>query len=408
MEVYLQILFWISLFVIFHSYVFYPFLLKYLPQKNKNKDFFTKEDELPFVSILMSLYNEEEVIAEKLESILKSNYPMDRIEVIIGSDNSKDATNQIVEEYVQENSNIVFFPFYERQGKQGVVNRIFEASKGDILILSDANVFFDNKTICELIKNYKNKEIGLVDTHMTNKGLMRDGISMQESAYISREVGIKNAEGNIWGTMMGPFGGCYSIRRELYEPVPANFLVDDFYINMKVLQKGYKAINNLDSYVYEDVSNNLKDEFKRKIRIATGNFQNLNEFKGLLLGLFGLNPFQEGAKNYSSRFGVSFSFLSHKVLRWVIPFFIVLMFIVNLFLVEIPFYRLTMVGMLIVFSLPLLDIVLKKRNIHLSILRFITHFLGMNLALLIGFFRWTKGVNSGIWEPTKRNQASKG
>lgn len=406
MDIILQILFWVSILIIFHSYIFYPILLKILNKKNSNTIFFSRNDELPVVSILMSIFNEEEVIADKIDSILKSNYPPDKIEILIGSDNSKDRSNEIVSAYAKKYPNIKFYPFTKRQGKPGVINQIFDKSKGSVIVLSDANVFFHEDTVFEMVKYFKDEKIGLVDTHMVNKGLVKDGISVQESAYISREVGIKNAESNIWGTMMGPFGGCYSIKRELYKPVPANFLVDDFYINMKVLQKGYRAINNLKSLVFEDVSNNLQDEFRRKIRIATGNFQNLSKFKKLLLGIIGINPFEKEAKKYTSKFGVSFSFLSHKVLRWIIPFFIVITFITNIFLLDKILYQLSFAGLIFSFSLPFWDFLLKKANIHISILRFITHFYTMNIALFIGFFKWAKGVKSGIWQPTKRNQTS--
>lgn len=407
MQIALQIIFWLSILVIAHSYIIYPLLLTLLPKKNENKTCYTNNDQLPVVSILMSIFNEEEVIAEKIDSILASNYPLDKIEIIIGSDNSSDKSNEIVSKLAEKHNLIKFYPFYERQGKPGVINQIFAKATGEIIVLSDANVFFHKDTVFEMVKHFKNEQVGLVDTHMINKGLVKDGISIQESAYISREVKIKNAESNIWGTMMGPFGGCYSIRRELYKPVPANFLVDDFYINMKVLQKGRKAINNLQALVFEDVSNNLKDEFRRKIRIATGNFQNLNQFKKLLLGILGLNPFEKNAEPVISKFGVSFSFLSHKVLRWIIPFFIVAIFISNIFLLDSLIYQLSFAGLIFSFTIPFWDILLKKANINISLLRFITHFYSMNLALFIGFFRSIKGVKSGVWQPTKRNQTDK-
>jgi hypothetical protein len=189
--------------------------------------------------------------------------------------------------------------------------------------------------------------------------------------------------------MMGPFGGCYAIRREDYSQVPSNALVDDFYINMKIFEKGKLAVNNLDAKVYEDVSNNLKDEFTRKIRIATGSFQNLKWFGHLL---------------WPMNSGIAFTFLSHKVLRWIGPFFILFAFISNLFLLKTPFYQLALLLQIIALLLPLLDYLLRKMNIHNSILRFITHFYSMNMALFIGFFRFLKGVDSGIWKVTKRNQ----
>ena len=405
MTIILQIIFWFSILIILHSYVLYPLILFVFNKKNKDELFYTEKDELPKVSILISIFNEESVIAEKIDSILKSEYPADKIQILIGSDNSTDKSNEIVEKYAEKIKFLQFFPFKERQGKPGVINNIYQHANGEIIILTDANVFFAPKTIFEVAKYFKNPKVGLVDTHMINKGLVKNGISIQESAYISREVKIKNAESNIWGTMMGPFGGCYAIRNELYKPVPSNFLVDDFYINMKILQKGYRAVNNLDAYVFEDVSNNLYDEFRRKIRIATGNFQNLQQFKRFLIGIFGLNPLKNVKNPHISTFGLSFSFISHKVLRWIIPFFIIIIFICNIFLLDKFIYQLSFIGLLSSFLIPLIDILLKKKNINISILRFITHFYSMNIALIIGFFRYSKGVKSGVWQPTKRNQA---
>jgi len=385
----LYIVFWLSIGAIFHSYVFFPLLVKFLA-RNKSLSFPELNDkDLPKLSILVSAFNEEEVIAEKIESIYQNNYPQNRFQLLIGSDHSTDKTNEIIQSYADKYPNLIFKAYPKRRGKQNVINDLVQLSNGSILILTDANVIFDTDTLREIARPFADKKIGLVDTNMINKGLKIEGISHQEKAYISREVYVKHAESVVWGSMMGPFGGCYAIRREDYTPVPANALVDDFYINMKIFEKGKKAINNLHAKVFEDVSNNLKDELVRKIRIATGNFQNLKAFAHLL---WPLNS------------GISFCFLSHKVLRWLGPFFILLAFISSLLLIEIPFYRLMVVVQIVGFISPLIDSLLRKLNIHLRILRFVTHFYSMNLALFIGFFRFTKGVKSGVWKVTKRNQ----
>jgi cellulose synthase/poly-beta-1,6-N-acetylglucosamine synthase-like glycosyltransferase len=226
---------------------------------------------------------------------------------------------------------------------------------------------------------------------MINVGMKKEGISVQEKAYISREVRIKHEESLLWGTMMGPFGGCFAIRKSLFKPVPSNFLVDDFYLNMLVLEAGYKAINNPKAHVFEDVSNDIAIEFKRKIRIATGNFQNLSRFKKLLWP-----PWK----------GLGFSFLSHKVIRWLGPFFLILAFI-SLFVLSFDSktYLILFFAYIFLLVVPLLDWLLKKLNFHIFILRFITHFCAMNLAMFIGFVRKNRGVKSNVWEPTKRNQA---
>ncbi len=394
MYIFFQILFWLSVLAIFHSYVLFPFILKLLAKnKEVNQDVFKLSDSnLPKVSVLMSLYNEEDVISEKIQSIFKSNYPSEKLELIVGSDNCDDKTNDIVSALCKENSNLLFFPFSSRQGKPSIINQLQKKSNGTILIITDANVIFSENTVFEMVKHYKNNNIGLVDTRMTNtkESISKTGISIQESSYNSREVKIKQNESLIWGTMMGPFGGCYSLKNELFKNVPINFLVDDFYINMNVLKKNKKAINCMNAIVYEDVSNNIKDEFRRKIRISTGNFQNLATFKNLL---------------FSKVKGLSFSFFSHKVLRWFGPFLLIIALLSNIFLIKFDFYKISMIIFSATFTLPFIDIILKKQKINISILRFITHFYTMNIALLIGFFRFLSGVKSGIWQPTKRNQS---
>jgi len=383
-----QIIFWILVALVFHTYVLYPFLLKVF--SGFKKVTIVETDFYPNVCIVMALYNEESVIAQKIDTIINSEYPKDKLRLIIGSDNSSDRTNEIVEKYSADHSFIKFIAFTERQGKSNVINQLANQSNAEILILSDANVLFDKNTIRELVKPFIDEQVGLVDSRMTNTGLKKEGISIQEKSYISREVMIKNREGVLWGTMMGPFGGCFAIRKNLYSPVPKNFLVDDFYLCMKVIQGGFKAVNNLDAIVYEDVSNNLSDEFKRKVRIATGDFQNLNEFKRMLWP-----PFT----------GVSFSFFSHKVLRWITPVFIIFSYILNLVLAfDSLFYLIMFICYNFLFLLPLTDFLLKKFKIHNIFLRFITHFFSMNLALLTGMFKAIKGVKSNVWKPTKRNQ----
>ncbi|MCK5079016.1 MAG: glycosyltransferase, partial [Bacteroidales bacterium] len=360
----LAIFFWLSVYLILHSYLFYPLILEVLSANKKgNKLKYSREDDLPLVSVIISAFNEEEVIAEKIESIFAGDYPDDKLEVLIGSDRSDDRTAEIINGYLPDHPNLHFRDFEERRGKQNVVNDIVQESKGSILILTDANVMFDTSTVFNLVRHFKNPEIGLVDSNMINKGLKVEGISYQEKAYISREVHIKNMEGRLWGTMMGPFGGCYSVSKEDYSKVPPNYLVDDFYINMKVFEKRKKAINDLDARVFEDVSNVLRDEFRRKVRIATGNWQNLRTFAHLLL-----------------RKNLGFCFLSHKVLRWKGPFFIMTALILNVFLaIHSDFYLALLAMQVLLLLLPLLDFLLKMVNIHIKPLRLATHFYAMNL-----------------------------
>lgn len=383
------VLFWTCSFLVIHTYFVYPILMRILAlNSNKNNTVYSPSDDLPFVSIIIAAYNEESVIKEKIESIFANLYPSDKIEIYVGSDCSTDNTNKIVTELASKNNNLILVPFNERQGKIKITNALIRKAKGEIVVLTDANVFFGTDTIYNLIKHFKNERIGLVDSNMINKGLKKEGISIQEKSYIQNEVQTKNAEGKIWGCMIGPFGGCYAIRKNLFYPIPENFLVDDFYICMKILEKNHAAINETDALVYEDVSSNLSEEFRRKLRIATGNFQNLLHFKHLL---FRFNA-------------LSFCFLSHKVLRWKGPFLIITAFVSAFLLKHLIVYKTLLYLLLILLLLPLIDLLFKSANIHLKILRYPTHFWAMNIAMFIGFFKFLSGVKSSVWKPTVRNQ----
>jgi cellulose synthase/poly-beta-1,6-N-acetylglucosamine synthase-like glycosyltransferase len=383
----LEIIFWIAVFLIFHTYVFYPVILRILSlSRHNNRDIYQPGEDLPFVSVIISAYNEEAYIGEKIRSIFKGSYPAGKFEVLVGSDHSTDRTCELVKSLTEEYPSLHLFDFHERRGKGNVVNDLVKSARGNILILTDANVLFDADTIFHLVKHFKNKSIGLVDTNMINRGMRKEGISYQERAYISREVKIKNMEGKLWGAMMGPFGGCYAILKEDYSMVPSNYLVDDFYINMKIFEKRKLAINDTEAKVYEDLPDNLRVEFRRKIRIGTGNFQNLRAFWKLL---------------FTQRYG--FAFWSHKVIRWFGPFIMIITMVVNIFLaLNNELYLLILVVQVLAYLLPLLDFILKKMNIHLKPLRLITHFYSMNAALFIGFFKSLGPVRSGVWERTHR------
>lgn len=389
-QLFFQVLFWIAVFAMFHSYVLYPFILKFftLGKKLDYKEY-SPQDDLPLLTVMMSVYNEEVVIGQKIKSIFESDYPKEKIEVLVGSDCSTDSTNQQLKELTAIYPNLKFFEYHERQGKIGTMNTLLDMAQGEIIVSTDANVMLDKNTLFELVRYFKDEKVGLVDTRMKNTRIQHDGISFQESFYIGHEVMVKHREGLLWGTMIGPFGGCFAIRKDLYKKPHFNTLVDDFFISMQVLRQGSRCLNNLESVVYEDVSNLISEEFRRKVRIATGNFQNLKEFGGLLWPIY--KP-------------VAFAFLSHKVIRWLGPLFILLAIVSIPFLMNIYLYQFIAIAMGVVFLIPLFDYLLRSVGINFKLFRFVTHFFSMNIALMLGFFKYLKGVESNVWQPTQRNQ----
>jgi cellulose synthase/poly-beta-1,6-N-acetylglucosamine synthase-like glycosyltransferase len=383
-----EIIIWLGIGFIIHSYVVYPFLVNYFSRFKKSNGLIY-EKELPSISIIIPAHNEEKVIRQKLESVRSSNFPMEKIQLLIGADNCQDRTVEIIQSYQGKFPNIKLLEFPERQGKINIVNKLMKEVENEVVIMTDANVLFETNTISELVKHFKNPQIGLVDSRMEHFGIKETGISMAENGYISKEVQTKCAEGKLWGAMMGPFGGCFAFRKSCFEPIPAHFLVDDFYLNMLILQKGYRCINEQNARVFEDVSNESWIEFKRKIRISAGNFQNLSRFWPMLF-----------------RFdGISYAFFSHKFLRWILPFFMLFILVGSSFLSH-KHIAYSVINAL--FTLPFIlyipDYLGKKIGVHFKWLRYILHFTSMNIALFLGFFKFLGGVKSSIWEPTKRLQ----
>ncbi|MEY3843016.1 MAG: hypothetical protein RIR80_587, partial [Bacteroidota bacterium] len=259
----------------FHSYVLFPLILSWLA-KNKKQNEITyqiNDSELPSVAILIAAYNEESVIEEKIKSIFLTDYPIEKIQVFIGTDACTDQTNAIVQRYVDTHA-VRLIEFNNRTGKTTIINHLATLAKADVFILTDANVFFLKQTIFEMLKHYKNNSIALVAGNILNPVVKIDGIAYQEKSYLTRENKIKYQEGICWGSMIGAFGGCYSLRAANFKSVPNHFIVDDFYLSMSVLQQGKLAITELAAVCTEDVSNKEMEEFRRKVRIATGNFQN--------------------------------------------------------------------------------------------------------------------------------------
>lgn len=384
----IKIIFWTSFLLIIHPYTSYPLFLLFKARKEKQNFACYNKTDLPFISIVMAVHNEDKILEKKIQSIFMSHYPQNSYEIIIGSDASTDQTNKILSKYAKKYSNLHFKIFKQRRGKIFIINELTKTAKAEIIVFTDADIIFTKNTLYELIKYFKEQKIALVDCNLQKKHTEKQGISIQESFYINFELFIKQKEGIIGGFMMGPFGAAYAIRKKLFEPVPANFLVDDFYINMKIIQKGFWSINNPKAIAFDNTIDEIQAEFKRKIRISAGNFQNLKEFSNLLF-----------AKNSL----LAFCFFSHKVIRWFTPILIILLIISSILLYKTSIlYKIF--SSLLFFSLfiPFIDYFLRKNGFHIILLRFISHYYYMNLGLFIGLLKYIKGVKSNVWEPSKR------
>ncbi len=390
---------WVSVAAFLHTYFFYPLLVYFLALgKKPRKKASLAEDELPHVSVIVCVYNEEKVIGAKLNSLLGLDYPRERLHIYAGSDASTDRTDAILNEFDRQYGPITFVRFDHRHGKPGLVNELVKVAfsglppgPDHLLLFTDANVLLHEGSLRAMVEPFRDPALAVVDAHMMHTGMQESGISRAENTYLEREVMLKYREGLLWGCMAGPFGGCFALRSDRFEPVPDNFLVDDFYLTLKALEKGGKAISVREAYCFEAVSHDMAEEYRRKARISAGNFQNLVYFRPLWWP-----PLDR----------LGFVIFSHKVLRWLSPFFLITILLGSGALAasgSVAGWALFALAVGALFIVPGIDFILNSLNIHWLPLRGARYFLWMNLALLEGFVHFIKGIKSNVWQPPKRN-----
>lgn len=395
----LLIILFICSLCVAHSYVFYPLWVlagdadEARPQVHSEV---IEDSSAPYppVVVLMAAHNEEAVLEEKLAGLAAQVYP-GNLAFYIGSDCSTDRTNAILQSWSDRDARFHPTLFNTRQGKPNIINQLAASAGSEgIFVLTDASVMLRPDTIAALVRPMtEDHRIGVVDATMVQTGGKAAGIGRAETTYINREVAIKRAEGRRWGAMIGPFGGCWALRAVAFRPVPGNFLVDDFYLCMSAYEAGWRGVSSAEAVVYEGVGQSIKDEFRRKVRISSGNWQNLVRFRRLWWPP-GQNP-------------LAFAFFSHKILRWWTPFFVLTgATSVLLLLLTLGNHWATPLFALLLGLVPALvaaDFVLAAFGIHLRVLRGLRYFLAMNAALLVGFIRYLTGIKSNVWQPTQRH-----
>ncbi len=382
------VLFLLSIFSFVNSYLFYPFVVWIFSKiyKSNEKE---KMDFEPTISILIAAFNEEKVIEKRIRNIFEQNYDQSKIEILVGSDNSSDRTNEILQKLSDEIPNLKIFLFDFRQGKAGVLNQLSEKASNEILVFTDANTEFKNNALRNLVKHFTDSEIGGVSGKLTliDKETHRKA-GVEEKNYWEFETFIKKAEGKL-GILIGANGGIFAIRRELFEKIPTDKAVtDDFYISLNVVKKGFKLIYEPEAEAFEEVAKDIGTEFKRKVRFAATNFQTIAFFKSLL---------------FNKNILISYAFWSHKVIRWFLPAILILILILNAMLIsENKIFEYLFYFQVIIYVLGLIGYLLNKLKIRIPILSLLTYFLITNFALLLGLIRFLQKRHSVIWQSTPR------
>lgn len=378
----LKWVFWLSVCAIIYSYSLYPLFLimfsRLFGRPVKKDSSFT-----PTVGVLIPVHNEEAVIRKKIDNILSLNYPEDKLSIWIGSDLSTDRTEEFVKEY--NNPRIHLWRSSARAGKTGILNNLAPQIDAEIILFTDANTMHQKDCLGAIVSNFADPSVGGVAGHIEHILNSEHDDQFGESIYRKFESKQKYMEGMLHSTISA-FGGFYAIRKSLFKPIPPNsYSNDDVLIPMSIIRQKFRVIYEPLAKSVEDNTGNITSEFHRRIRIGAGNFQ---AFSWLIDFL---NPF---------RGWPFFCFLSHKVSRWFSPFFFVTAAVSCLMLSvsgQEAVYRMLFAAGSIFLITGLL-----YKVIALRITRHIYYFLLMNIALILGFFRFLCGIKSAAWSRTER------
>ena len=384
--------FWIFFYIIFYTFFGYGILLYFLV---RIKRVFKKPISLPqtvelsTVSVIIAAYDEEDLIEEKINNCLSLNYPENKLQLIFITDGSTDRTPDIVRKY----SRIKLLHEDKRLGKMSAIKRAMPFVSGDVTVFTDANTFLNEDALMHLIKHYQNPRIGAVAGEkkiLVNQSA--DASSAGEGFYWKYESALKKWDYELYSNV-GAAGELFSIRTNLYQPVETDTIIDDHMIAMRIAEKGYIIAYEPNAYAMETASADSREELKRKIRIAAGGIQSIYRLKKAA------NPFINPV--------LTFQYFSHRVLRWTVtPWLMILLFILNLMICirypDLQIYIILLAFQLFFYAAALTGWFLESKKIKVKAAFIPFYFSMMNYAVIAGTFRYFKGAQSAAWEKSKR------
>ena len=366
--------------MIFYAYLGYPLSLFFISM------FFARErstenlKELPPVSLLISAYNEEKVIKDKIENSLLLDYPKELLEIVVISDGSTDRTEEIVKQYSDQGVLLRSYP--GRIGKTACLNRAVPLAKGEIVVFSDANSKYDKYAIKESVKHFGNEQIGFV-TGMT-KYVSGDGgdAAGAISLYSKLEIATKKMESKI-NSCIGADGAVFAIRKRLFQPLD-DADINDLVIPLNIIRQGYRGVLEEKAFCTESSANGQKGEFRRQERISNRTIRAIFRNRDML------NPINSGI--------FAFELFSHKLTKFFVPFFLIILLATNIFLARKGFlHGFLLVAQLLFYFLAFLGAA-RRLSIGLSKLTSFCHtFVNTNLAIIYGWIGYFRGRRFTTW-----------
>jgi cellulose synthase/poly-beta-1,6-N-acetylglucosamine synthase-like glycosyltransferase len=389
----MKAVFWTSLFIIVYTYIGYG-LLVYFLLLVKRRFFKSKkqetlmEDFLPTCSLVIAAYNEEDLIQQKIENTLLLSYPKELLKVYFVTDGSSDRTPEIVKQYPQ----FTLLHLDERKGKVVAIDRAMDFIDSEVVVFTDANTFLNKEALRMICRHYADGSVGgVAGEKRVAFSENADASSAGEGMYWKYESQLKKWDSELY-SVVGTAGELFSIRRALYERVSPDTILDDFMISMQIAEKGYRIVYEPMAFATETASENIKEELKRKIRIAAGGMQAIVRLKELL------NPFKFPV--------LSFQYISHRVLRWTVTPLLLIVFFVSSFYLGIysgqKIYSIFFYLQIAFYVLAIIGWFLERKQLKVKAAFIPYYFCIMNYAVVVGMIRFFQNKQSAVWTKAKR------
>ncbi|MEM6641608.1 MAG: glycosyltransferase family 2 protein [Bacteroidota bacterium] len=381
--------FWTMIFIVFYTFIGYGILL-YLLVKIRGSSISRKvyeEHSLPHLTHLIAAYNEEDFIEEKISNSLALDYPSEKYDLWVVTDGSTDLTPEIVKKYPR----VRLFHKDERMGKIHAVNRVMQDVTTPIVVYSDANTTLNPAALKNMVRHYNDSEVGCVAGEKRVRQSGKDSSTASEGFYWKYESFLKKYDYQLY-SVVGAAGELFSIRTQLFEEVDKETLIEDFYLSLKIASKGFKTAYEPEAYAEENSSESIREESKRKVRIAAGGFQAMWKLRRLL------NIFKYG--------WLSFQYISHRVLRWAVtPFLLPIILLLNYWLaIDSLFYRFIFIVQTLFYIAAVAGFLLQRIEIKVKALFIPFYFTFMNVSVYRGLIRYLKGSQSVLWERAARKK----
>ncbi|HLI33433.1 MAG TPA: glycosyltransferase family 2 protein [Terriglobia bacterium] len=366
-------IFWFSFALAVYAYMGYPFLM-YLRSRWRPRPV-RSAPILPSVSIVMAVRNEALTLPDKLKNLASLDYPRDRFEVIVVSDGSTDATNEILENAACASMRLLLLEQHE--GKASALNRGMEAARWEIVVFTDARQLIERDALRNLVANFADPEVGCVSGELMLGEPGEDEKSQGLGLYWRIEKLIRQWESNS-GAMVGATGAFYGARKELLAPLPIGTLLDDVYQPLQIARRGKRVIFESRARAWDRIAPSQR-EFRRKVRTLTGNYQLLQLAPWLLTRS---NP-------------IRFEFVCHKLLRLLVPFALIAMLASSLMLSG-PIYDLAVAAQLVFYGLAMLALLRPRFGFLTRVADVALAFLLLNTAAALAFVYFVAGKKQ-VW-----------